>query len=92
MTDDEIHRPRFFPFGNGPVNEQGVAHYDDLIASMVGAGIKPVITLFHWGKSSISYSGLRNNKWQIHHLHSSIPMVPGPTLESWTTISTMPRS
>ncbi|KAF8849549.1 putative beta-glucosidase 34 [Acephala macrosclerotiorum] len=40
--------PRFFPFGNGPVNEQGVAHYDDVIASMVAAGIKPAVTLFHW--------------------------------------------
>ncbi|CAD6443387.1 561612e4-fcc2-40aa-8b81-cbb32c5273bb [Sclerotinia trifoliorum] len=40
--------PRFFPFGNGPVNQQGVEHYDDVIASMVANGIKPVVTLFHW--------------------------------------------
>lgn len=42
--------PRFFPFGatGSPVNEQGVAHYDDVIASMVALGIKPAITLFHW--------------------------------------------
>ncbi|QSZ33991.1 hypothetical protein DSL72_005571 [Monilinia vaccinii-corymbosi] len=40
--------PRFFPFGNGPVNQQGVEHYDDVIASMVANGIKPAITLFHW--------------------------------------------
>ncbi|KAE8446525.1 hypothetical protein EG329_011857 [Mollisiaceae sp. DMI_Dod_QoI] len=40
--------PRFFPFGNGPVNQQAVAHYDDVIASLVAAGIKPVVTLFHW--------------------------------------------
>jgi hypothetical protein len=46
----DIERPRFFPFGNGPLNEQGVAHYDDLIRSMVAVGIKPVITLFHWGE------------------------------------------
>ena len=43
-------RPRFFPFGNGPVNEQGVAHYDDVIASMVALGIKPAVTLYHWGQ------------------------------------------
>jgi beta-glucosidase len=32
------------------VNEEGVAHYDDLILTIVAAGIKPVVTLFHWGK------------------------------------------
>ncbi|KAH6665616.1 glycoside hydrolase superfamily [Halenospora varia] len=40
--------PRFFPFGDGPVNMQAVAHYDDVIASMVANGIKPAVTLFHW--------------------------------------------
>jgi len=40
--------PRFFPFGNGPLNQEGVAHYDDVIASMVSNGIKPAVTLFHW--------------------------------------------
>ncbi|KAK4543951.1 hypothetical protein LTR36_004725 [Oleoguttula mirabilis] len=39
---------RIFPFGKGPVNEEGVAHYDDVIAEHVRLGIKPVITLFHW--------------------------------------------
>lgn len=39
---------RFFPFGKGPVNAAGVAHYDDVIAEMVKNGIKPAITLFHW--------------------------------------------
>ncbi|PQE24683.1 glycoside hydrolase family 1 protein [Rutstroemia sp. NJR-2017a WRK4] len=47
ITTDQI-RPRFFPFGNGPVNEQGVKHYDDVIATMVALGIKPAVTLFHW--------------------------------------------
>jgi beta-glucosidase/6-phospho-beta-glucosidase/beta-galactosidase len=42
------NRPRFFPFGSGPVNEAGVKHYDDLISTMLAAGIKPVVTLFHW--------------------------------------------
>lgn len=45
-----ITRPRFFPFGDGPVNEEGVAHYDDMIASMIEYGLKPAVTLFHWGQ------------------------------------------
>ncbi|KAB2578263.1 Glycoside hydrolase family 1 [Lasiodiplodia theobromae] len=43
-----ISWPRLFPFGKGPVNEQAVAHYDDVISEMVANGIKPKITLFHW--------------------------------------------
>ncbi|KAI4724411.1 glycoside hydrolase [Aureobasidium sp. EXF-10728] len=39
---------RIFPFGRGYVNEQGLAHYDDVIQRLVEAGIKPIITLFHW--------------------------------------------
>lgn len=39
---------RFFPFGRGPVNEQGVAHYDDLFEDLVKNGIIPVVTIFHW--------------------------------------------
>ncbi|KAJ9626236.1 hypothetical protein H2203_003868 [Taxawa tesnikishii (nom. ined.)] len=39
---------RVFPFGRGYVNEQALAHYDDVIQRLVDAGIKPVVTLFHW--------------------------------------------
>ena len=39
---------RIFPFGRGPVNEQGVAHYDSVIGEMLAQGITPAITLFHW--------------------------------------------
>jgi beta-glucosidase/6-phospho-beta-glucosidase/beta-galactosidase len=40
--------PRFFPFGHGPVNEEAIAHYDDVIATMHENGIHPAVTLFHW--------------------------------------------
>jgi len=39
---------RIFPFGKGPVNKQGIKHYDDVIAELVKQGIKPAISLFHW--------------------------------------------
>lgn len=35
---------RIFPLGHGAVNAAGVAHYDDLIATLVAAGITPVVT------------------------------------------------
>lgn len=40
--------PRFFPFGKGPLSEEGVRHYDDVIAELVKNGISPSVTLFHW--------------------------------------------
>lgn len=43
-----ISWPRIFPFGHGPVNEEGVKHYDDVIAELHANGIKPSVTLFHW--------------------------------------------
>lgn len=46
-----ISWPRIFPFGKGPINMQGVAHYDDLVSEMVRNSITPVITLFHWDTS-----------------------------------------
>ena len=39
---------RIFPFGRGPVNAQGVQHYDDLFADLAQNGINAVVTLFHW--------------------------------------------
>jgi len=43
-----ISWPRIFPFGHGPINEEGVKHYDDVFAELVAAGIKPAPVLFHW--------------------------------------------
>ncbi|KAF3009691.1 hypothetical protein E8E13_008551 [Curvularia kusanoi] len=41
--------PRFFPFGHGPVNQEAVQHYDDVIAEMHAHGIKPAVSvIFHW--------------------------------------------
>jgi beta-glucosidase len=39
---------RLIPDGRGPVNPRGVAHYDRVIDGLLEAGIRPVVTLFHW--------------------------------------------
>lgn len=36
------------PFGSGPVNEQALAHYDDVIDTCLEYGIIPQVTLYHW--------------------------------------------
>ena len=40
--------PRLQPTGRGPLNPEGVAFYDRLIDELLGAGVRPWITLYHW--------------------------------------------
>ncbi len=40
--------PRVMPEGRGRVNEAGLAFYDRLVDEILGAGIEPWLTLFHW--------------------------------------------
>ena len=43
-----ISWPRLIPEGVGAVNEEGVAFYNALIDALLEAGIRPIVTLFHW--------------------------------------------
>src|SRR5439155_5073586 len=43
-----ISWPRVIPNGQGAINEQGLAFYDQLIDALLEAGITPWVTLFHW--------------------------------------------
>ena len=40
--------PRLLPEGVGEVSEAGLGFYDRLIDELLGAGIEPWVTLFHW--------------------------------------------
>lgn len=40
--------PRVQPRGRGPVNPAGLAFYDALVDELLGAGIAPWVTLYHW--------------------------------------------
>ncbi len=40
--------PRIHPDGIGAANPLGVAFYDRLVDELLGAGIRPVVTLYHW--------------------------------------------
>lgn len=36
---------RVFPFGRGEINEQALAHYDDVINTCLEYGVEPIVTL-----------------------------------------------
>ncbi len=40
--------PRIQPDGRGPVNSAGVDFYSRLVDELLGAGITPLVTLYHW--------------------------------------------
>ncbi len=40
--------PRIQPNGTGPANAEGLAFYDRLVDEVLGAGIDPMLTLYHW--------------------------------------------
>jgi beta-glucosidase len=40
--------PRIMPSGTGKVSEQGLGFYDRLVDELLGAGISPWVTLYHW--------------------------------------------
>ena len=40
--------PRVLPGGTGAVNEKGLDFYDRLVDELLGSGITPFVTLFHW--------------------------------------------
>ena len=40
--------PRIQPSGSGPVNAAGLDFYERLVDALLGAGVAPMATLFHW--------------------------------------------
>jgi beta-glucosidase len=40
--------PRVIPTGTGAVNRAGLDFYDRLVDSLLAAGIRPFVTLYHW--------------------------------------------
>lgn len=57
---------RIIPDGTGPVNPAAVAHYRQFIADLKAAGIKPMLTLYHWDMpASLARAGGWENRASV---------------------------
>jgi len=52
--------PRIIPDGDGKINEKGLDFYERLIDTLIEAGIKPYVTLYHW---DYPYELFRKGGW-----------------------------
>lgn len=55
---------RILPFGTGPVNQQGIDHYDDLINYVISKGMVPVLTLLHFDTPMVFYHSNRSQVFE----------------------------
>jgi len=61
-----ISWPRIMPDGLGPANPAAIAHYRQFITDLKDAGIKPMLTLYHWDMpASLAAAGGWENRASI---------------------------
>ena len=46
-----VAMPRVVPSGPGGANQEALDYYERLVDALIGAGIEPTLTLYHWDMS-----------------------------------------
>ncbi len=83
--------PRILPGGTGAANPQGVAFYDRLVDGLLAAGIRPVVTLYHWDLPQVleDRGGWRNRdvaQWFAEYSGAVVTAL-GDRVRNWTTLN-----
>lgn len=83
--------PRILPQGTGEVNPKGIAFYSQLIDELLGAGIEPYVTLYHWDlpQAMQDIGGWTNPKMPEYFLaYARIVMdAYGDRVKHWITLN-----
>ncbi|GAA1968995.1 GH1 family beta-glucosidase [Catenulispora subtropica] len=83
--------PRVQPTGSGPANERGLAFYDRLVDELLGAGIDPWLTLYHWDlPQELEDAGGWPNRDTAYRFADYAELVYarlGDRVEHWTTLN-----
>ncbi len=81
--------PRIFPTGSGALNMDGVAFYDRLLDTLIDAGIRPVLTLYHWDlpQALEDHGGWRNRDTAYYFRDYAALMFDqfGDRVDTWIT-------
>ena len=83
--------PRVAPTGRGPVNPPGIAFYDRLVDELLGAGIDPWITLYHWDLPQDLQDqggwGARDTAHRFAEYAALVVDVLGDRVRHWSTLN-----
>ena len=83
--------PRIQPEGRGPVNPAGVDFYSRLVDELLGAGITPLVTLYHWDlPQALEDAGGWPHRDTAHRFADYAVMVQealGDRVDRWTTLN-----
>ena len=83
--------PRIQPLGRGPANQAGLDHYRRLVDTLLEAGIKPVLTLYHWDlPQALQDAGgwpSRDTALRFADYAEIVYTALGDRVQSWTTIN-----
>ncbi|HEV7898712.1 MAG TPA: GH1 family beta-glucosidase [Planosporangium sp.] len=83
--------PRVRPAGSGPVNPAGMGFYDRLVDDLLTAGIKPVVTLYHWDlPQELEDAGGWTNRDTAHRFAEYAGLVAGrlgDRVGMWATLN-----
>jgi beta-glucosidase len=86
-----ISWPRLQPDGTGPVNPRGLDFYDRLVDELIGQGIDPIVTLYHWDlPQSLEDRGGWTNRdtasWFAEYAAAAYTRL-GDRVSTWTTLN-----
>jgi beta-glucosidase len=83
--------PRIQPTGTGEPNAEGLAFYSDLVDRLLAAGIKPVVTLYHWDlPQALEDAGGWSNRETAYRFAEYARIVAralGDRVETWSTLN-----
>jgi len=83
--------PRIKPDGSGPVNSRGLDFYDRLVDELLGHGIDPMVTLYHWDlpQALEDRDGWANRETAYHFadLATAAAARLADRVTSWTTLN-----
>jgi beta-glucosidase len=83
--------PRVQPDGAGPMNPRGLDFYDRLVDELIGAGITPYVTLFHWDlPQTLEDRGgwiSRDTAYRLADYAEAVHARLGDRVRHWTTLN-----